>query len=70
MVPKPDNEILEEVSEAIWPACMCGIGGLRRAVDLVLWLIALSASSCVYLVCEADVVAVDFVGVDSHDGSW
>lgn len=43
---------------------------LRRTVDLVLWLVAFSATSCIYLVCEADIVAVDFVGTDSHDGSW
>ena len=67
MVPKPDNEILGEISET---ASMCAMSGLRRSVDLMLWLVALSATGCINFVCEADVVAVDFVGVDSHNGSW
>lgn len=70
MVPKPDSEILGKVRGTGWLSCMCVISDLRRSVDLVLWLVAFSATGCVYLICEADVVAVDFIGVDSHDGSW
>ena len=53
-----------------WLVCMCRMSGLRRSVDLVLWLVAFSATGSIYFVCEADVVAVDFVGINSHDGSW
>jgi len=69
MVPKPDREILGKVSGSTWPVC-CRLRGARGTVDLVLWLVAFSATGCIDFICEADIVAVDFVGVDSYDGAW